>query len=223
MKIPFFNTKKKVHLSIFCCDFYDKTYLSKVGDLDFAGVHSKLMKEQICAADTKFEDVPLEIFKSEILKIQFEIFAVALLHEFGSNFAIQNSIDTRDYLYKNNKKEIWQGMKAYNVAVAGSTMFGNRSSVSGREKISELNIKKRDLLFKFSNEGFDRDCIERVINRIGTKDAWNKNAALIYLTSSFSSGVKSELNEEAIFILSAFIFGFYQGAKSSWERIRLIN
>lgn len=225
MKIPFFNTKKKVRLSIFCCDFYDRTYLSpKVGDLDFGNIHNKLMKEQICAADHKLENLPLEIFESEILKIQFETFAVALLHQFGSNFAMQNSIITRDYLYRNNRKDIWQGMKAYNAAVAGSTMYGiGRNSASGREKITALNIKKRDLLLKLSNEGFDRECIETVINRIGTEDAWNKNASINYLTSAFSFGIKLELNEEAIFTLSAFIFGFYQGAKNSWEKIRIIN
>ena len=88
-----------------------------------------------------------------------------------------------------------------------------------RKALSDANIKEA----KEMGLGID-ESIERVNNRLSSENAWKQKIIIETLVPVFCERIDinlNKLNEEAIFRLSAIIYGLYDGVLQSIEKIKI--
>jgi hypothetical protein len=68
------------------------------------------------------------------------------------------------------------------------------------------------------------ESIERVNNRLCSENAWKQKIPLGGLAGTFCNQLglnPNELNKEAGFRLAVMFIGFYDGAKQSWDKVKI--
>jgi len=215
-----FFQKSKVSLDKFCQEFYDNTILNQVAEnVDINSVLPEYVKKKIADADDVFANIDLQKFTDEIVILRFELFALSWLHKFGDRLAVAQSIFTKEYLHDKKRDDIWDAMEHYNQAIA--------HSFTATPFIIRMRM---DLYDDYCKKGYDSKCVARVLNRMFSEKAWeNMNIGyflILALCHRFSLGSGSNYlgpNEKAQLELQVFIRGLYDGAKQSWEKVKIIR
>jgi hypothetical protein len=171
-----FFRKKEIDIESCCRLFYENVILGcAVGGVDVNTLLYDTLRNSLVAADPRFANVDTNIFNSEFVILQFELYALAWLHKFGDRTAIGHSVFTKKYLSEKGRNDIWEAMEAYNQAVARSTTIG-RTPKKGVDRVylGLVNTTRANLFDQYYNEGYDPECIARPLNRLFSDEAWKK-------------------------------------------------
>lgn len=172
----FFNKKQEVDLETVCRIFYENVILNCVVD----GINVNVtildtLKNSLVATDQNFACIDSKKFDDEIIILQFELFALAWLHQFGDKSAVAQSIFTKNYLKEKKRDNIWDDTEPYNQAIARSSTLGRTSKKPfDRVYLARVMKTRADLFDQYYKEGNDPKCVARVLNRLFTDDVWNK-------------------------------------------------
>jgi hypothetical protein len=217
----FFKKKVKVNLIDFCTKYYNENFLAE----EINNSYFEVIRDKIVEDDKSFSSIDFEYFCTQMLILRYECFAIAWYHEFGIKPSIENSIFTKEYLESLAFENIWEGTMSYNKAVSQSTTHGcDSSTMNGRARISFLTTMKVELFEKHISQGFDSNCVARVLNRYGTEPKWKRMVLTFqYLTLNLLECLNCNLNEKAKFILVSTLKGFYDGSKQTLENIKIID
>lgn len=132
----------------------------------------KTLKNAFAATDSNFANIDYQKFNNEIVALQFELYALAWLHQFGDRLAIAQSVFTKNYLNERKQNNIWEAMEPYNQAIARSTTIGRTPEKAfDRVYLAEINTTRVNLFEQYHKEGFDDKCVARVFNRLFSEDA----------------------------------------------------
>lgn len=223
-----FSTKERVNLEKFCGDWYEKYILHPVltspkGDLELAPEMYEVFRKNIVEADANFEKVDLERFSTEIVFLRFELFALAWMHKFGGNFAVAQSIFTKRYLQEKKRNDIWEGMRFYNKYLNSGvlhwlTSLGKVNMPFWYNMIKSLSAKNIEEGKKI---GISDENIEMVNNRLCSENAWKQRWIFQGLVSAVEDKFGFILNDEAEFRLAVVIRGLYDGARQSFDNIKI--
>ena len=223
-----FSRKQKINLEDFCRDFYDNYILNPtVEGVDFGTALPDYIVEKI---DSVFAHADKQKLTDELMALRFELFALAWTHKFVSGkIVIAQSVFTKHYLYKKGKDNIWSSMHDYNNSIDGATL-------EWLTKLGKININfnynmRKDLITKniedAQKNGINIDeSVDRVNNRIWSENAWIQKFMLVPLAFIFCDRLGlnfNELNPETGFHLTVIISGFYDGAKQSWDKVKIVN
>ncbi len=224
--MSFFKTKKKVRLSEFCTEFYDKNFIEPIaGGINFSNTYNELIAEKITEKDKSFQEINFENFSNEILILRFELFSLAWFHQFDTKSAVTHSIFTKKYLDDNRREDLWDNAETYNQAIAESANYGyNPSTSSGKAGRLVIAMTRMDLFNKYYSDDIDGKCLARALNRYGTNSSWKKlSITLGYIAMSLCKNLNCSLIDDANFQLIAVLKGFYDGSKQSMEEIKIIE
>ena len=130
---------------------------------------------------------------------------------------------TKSHLEQNQQTEIWNVMGEYNQAIAHSSTDIDNSERKQRERITFINQLRVKLFDKWVESGLEPKCAAHVLNRMGTDVAWDKKVTLKHLTARCADRLQCQirLDSEALFRISAVIWGLYNGAKEAIQSINL--
>lgn len=223
-----FSKKQSVNLKDFCRDFYEKNILNPVigGIIDVGEAYFDAVRKSIVEVDTNFSNITTQKLVEAMIPLHFELFALAWLHKFGEKLAIAQSVFTKNYLHEKNRDDIWEASGIYNQAIALSTTFGKTPEKAfDRGFLVVVNTTRMKLFEQYYKEGFDGECVARVLNRLFSENAWKRNvtAGLLMFALCNRLGFDKEFtpNEEAQFRWVAVIRGLYDGAYQTFENIKV--
>ncbi|HEX9916421.1 MAG TPA: hypothetical protein VGB16_01670 [candidate division Zixibacteria bacterium] len=171
-----FNKKQQVELEAFCRLFYDNVILNcVVNGLDVNATILDTLKNSIVATDHNFANIDSQKVNDEIIVLQFELFALAWLHQFGDKLAVAQSTFTKNYLHDKKRDDIWDAMESYNQAIARSSTLGRTSKKPfDRAYLARVDTTRMNLFKQFHKEEHDPKCVARVLNRLFADDVWKK-------------------------------------------------
>lgn len=229
----FFSKKQEVGLEQICRIFYENIILNlncvdaidinaledvilnrimDEVDLDTLIFHDFNLKEALIKIDSNFVNIDSQKFNNEIVPLQFELYALAWLHQFcnesiygyakilhtnkkDSKFiedvfksifsAVAQSVFTKNYLKEKGLDSIWEAMGSYNQAIDRSTIiFRTPEKAFDRVYLSKVNLSRANLFDLYHEKGFDDECVARVLNRLFSKDTWKRGitAGLLLFT-----------------------------------------
>lgn len=237
----FFSTKKDVMLEDFCRDFYDKNILNgTMHGVDVNTTYYKGFQNFIGEVFPSFLDVDFDKLKEEFTILRFELFSLALLHSFGEETSVSQSVFTMHFLEEKNKQDIWKRMQRYNSAIAS----GVRKSICASENDNKkLDSDKIDVITSYLSKKINlnkdnfsdeekkyTEAINRVGSRIKSEKGWKDYNILYFL--SFTLLRNLGFTDDEILKVSTdkpfghimnVLNGFYNGAKESWEDVKIIN
>jgi len=167
-------------------------------------------KKTLSSTDAKFNDIDFQKFRKEFIILQFELFALAWLHQFNDiELAIKQSVFTKEYLKEKKYTDIWRGMGTYNQAIARSIMIEKVFREKSERRIGRVIQERRnrayfafvdkikiDLFDKFIETGFDPECIARVLNRLFSEEVWKKSITAGLLLFTFCNRLGFEKSFE---------------------------
>ena len=232
-----FGRKTRVTVEEFCRQFYDSmVFHAIIAGEDFSNLHSDACYKTIVEADKAFECVDRSVFIQEMNAIRLEMFALAWRDKFKKEkYTIPQSIFTRKYLEQDGKLELWDIMGEYNRAVTDSTTMTANGERMGDKQVDkanlarfdmwenwcEANIKDKDNLTE--EEEISAKSVARVANRIGADVSRNDCILVKRLGTRLADrlGCSSNLSTQALFRLTAVIYGLYQGAIEALKDINL--
>ena len=227
--MSFFSRKQKIKLEDFCRNFYDtQIFNPTVNGVNYSSVLPDYMTEKI---DPIFAHVDKQKLTDELITLRIELFALAWTHKYagGGMIVINQSIFTKDYLYKKGKDDIWNNMEDYCTIIDRATLELIRT-LGKASKIFNYNQRKGFIANNIEiaeKNGISIDeCVNRVNNRMLSEAAWMKKMMLGPLAYLFCERIGLYLNDidpERGFHLMVFIKGFYDGAKQSWDKVKIIN
>jgi hypothetical protein len=197
----------------------------------------------IVEADQSFLSIDPMLFRNEMTALRMELFAFALQNSKKSQadkFIILASFFTRSYLEENGRLDIRDIMAEYNHAIARSAvMDANLKQYSGKmgnARVIFVNDLRSRMALKWVQEyvGDSPDpteerqaqkigCINLVANRLGADIEREDDVVVKSLCVRLAArlGCDVSLNSEALFRLSAIIYGFYKGAEEYLESVDL--
>jgi len=235
--MSFFSRKQEMKLEDFCRDFYEKNLLDgTMRGIDINETFYKGFKELIVEVFPEFSKIEFSKLKEEFTVLRFELFALAWQHSFSEDVSIVQSIFTARFLFENNNQDIWDRMQRYNLATATAVKTFNCKS----EMDTTLLYKDRaDLFDKYINkakrDGVNTEeekymnAVARVGNRIKSKKAWeggvvsyNLSFTLLRNLGFIDDKIVEALGvEETLHRLISITKGFYNGAKESWDKVKI--
>jgi hypothetical protein len=194
-KVP----QQEFDLETACRTFYENYILNCVL-ADGRDLNTEIigqLRTSIVAADTNFTNVDPQNFYYEITVLQFELFGLAWLGQFGKTSAIVQSTFTKKYLHEKSRDDIWDAMEPYNQAVARSAVFLHLPAKTFFTKmyVNRVNNARMNLTSQFVKEGYDFKCVVRAINRLFSDDyVWDKGttAGLLLLALCDRLGFNSD-------------------------------
>jgi hypothetical protein len=171
-----FKKKQEVYLETVCRIFYDNVILDCVVDgRDINAAIFDILRNALVATDNNFASVEPQKFNNEIVVLQFELFGLAWLHQFGDKSAILQSTFTKNYLQEKKRDDIWDAMEPYNQAIARSSTLGRTSkNAFDRPYLARVMLTRANSFDKFHQEGYDPKSIARALNRLFADDVWRK-------------------------------------------------
>lgn len=226
-----FSRKQEVKLDDFCRNFYENQVLNPtIGGINAGEILLKSARDQVSQYYPEFTNIDLKKLSTELIILRFELFALAWTHKFvnGKRVLLQSDF-TRQYLQKKGEDDIWTGMEEYNNAIDGATLHWLQSL--NRANLGFNYNMRKDLSVQNINEakklGIDsEESIKRANQRLWSENAWKQNIVLQVLVFTLCQRLKidpEKLNKEAVQCLAAIIYGFYQGAKQSWEQVKIVD
>ena len=115
-------------------------------------------------------------------------------------------------------------MENYNQATARSTTGGHDpNSRKGRDYITFVNQMRVELFDNWVKLGYDPKAVARASNRLGSETPWKSKRVHTYLAFALTDKLDCEVNDEAMFRISAFIQGFYAGASEAIKEVKIVE
>lgn len=225
--MAFFNKKQEVNLETVCRLFYENVILNcVVGGVDVNAVFFDALKNALIAVDRNFADIDSQKFIDEIIALQFELFALAWLHQLGDKLAVAQSTFTKNYLHENKRDDIWDAMEPYNQAIARSSTLGRTPKKAfDRVYLARVNKTRFDLADQYYEEGHDPRCVARAVNRLFADVAWKKGITAGLLLLAFCDRLGFDPNfqpsKEAHSQWFIEINDFYEKARKSLSKIKI--
>lgn len=173
--MAFFSKKQEIDLETVNRIFYESYMQDNVVDgVDINALFYDAMRSALVDADHNFANIDLRKFNDELVLLQFEIFALAWLHQFGDNSAVAQSIFTKNYLHDKARDDIWNGMEKYNSAISRSSVAGlseieRAHIIRDRANCADKHIANAEKSGATVDEG-----IGRPLNRLFSEKAWKK-------------------------------------------------
>jgi len=222
--MSFFSKKQEVEIGPYCQLFYENVILNCMVDVN-AQIFETL-KNALATTDSNFANIDSKKFNDEITALQFELYALAWLHQFGDKLAVAQSVFTKNYLNKKDQNDIWEAMEPYNQAIARSTTIGRTSEKAfDRAYLGHVNLTRADLFDQYHKEGFDDKCVARVLNRLFSEDAWKKGITagllLFALCDRLGFGKDFEPSKEAHHRWFIEINDFYEKFRGSLSKVKI--
>jgi hypothetical protein len=222
-----FSKKQEVELEPFCHLFYENVILDCV--VDGVDVNAQILvalKRALADNDSNFANIDSQKFNDEIVALQFELYALAWLHQFGDKSAVSQSVFTKNFLNEKNKNDIWEAMEPYNQAIARSTIIGRTPEKAfDRVYLAKVNKTRMDLFSQYHREGFDDKSVVRVLNRLFSEDAWKKGVTagliLFALCDRLGLGKDFEPSKEAHHQWFIEINDFYEKDRGSLDKVKI--
>ncbi len=222
-----FSKKQEVELEPFCRLFYENVILNCV--VDGVDINAKIfdaLKKALTDNDSNFANIDSQKFKDEIIALQFELYALVWLHQFGDKSAVAQSVFTKKYLSEKNQNDIWEAMEPYNQAIARSTTIGRTPEKAfDRAYLVKVNTTRMNLFDQYHKEGLDDKCVARVLNRLFSEDAWKKGVTagllLFALCDRLGFGKDFEPSKEAHRQWLIEINDFYEKDKGSLSKVKI--
>jgi len=225
--MSFFSKKQEVEIAPFCRLFYENVILNCVVDgVDINAKISDTLKNSLVATDPNFANIDSQKFNDEMKVLQFELDALAWLHQFGDKLAIAQSDFTKKYLNEKNRNDIWEAMEPYNQSIARSTTIGRTPEKAfDRVYLARVNTTRMNLFKQYYEEGFDPECVARVLNRLFSDEVWKKGiiAGLLLFTlcDRLGFGQDFEPSKEAHSRWFIEINDFYKKDRKSLSNVRV--
>lgn len=194
-----FSRKPKVPLDEFCRDFYNQNILhANIAGIDAGSMFLDSIQQSVTEADASFANIDSQSFKSEMMVLRSEVFALAWLHQLGEKRGVAQSIFTKSYLEAEERLDIWEAMEAYNSAIARSSTHGlTPDTAAGRMRLAYVDSFRFGLFKNWLKHDLDdHKCAARVINRMLTEDAWKKGVTRGYLMLTLCHRLGCDVNEE---------------------------
>lgn len=196
--MSFFSKKQEVELEPFCRLFYEKVILNCI--VDGVDINAKIfdtLRNALVATDSNFANIDSQKFNNEIIVLQFELYALAWLRQFGDKSAVAQSVFTKNYLNEKNQNDIWEAMEPYNQAIARSTTIGRTPEKAfDRVYLVKVNTTRMNLFEQYHKEGLDDKCVARVLNRLFSDEVWKKGITAGLLLFAFCDRLGFEQNFE---------------------------
>jgi len=234
-----FKRKPKVTIEEFCQQFYDtQIFNANIAGVDAWKMFCETAFDLVVQADQSFAAIDRAKFQEELRAIRMELFALAWMHRFKrEELTLPQSLYTGRYLEEKGKLPIWDIMGEYNQAAARSTtMTETGQQVDGplgRAQIEHGNVRRFEMFKRWADAVGDRStteqreyvggCVARVANRTGADIKRGDCVLVRLLASRLADRLRCEanLNPEALFRLSAVIYGLYRGAKEAINEANL--
>ncbi len=222
-----FSKKQEVELEPFCRLFYENVILNCVVDgVDINAQIFDTLKKALADTDSNFANVNSQKFNDEIVALQFELYALAWLHQFGDKLAVAQSVFTKNYLDGKNQNDIWEAMESYNQAIARSTTIGRTPKKAfDRVYLVKVNTTRMNLFEQYHKEGFDDKSVARVLNRLFSDEAWKKGVTagllLFALCDRLGFGKDFESSKEAHHRWFIEINDFYEKDRGSLSKVKI--
>ena len=232
--------KPKIGIEEFCREFYDtQIFHPIIAGTDVGSVFWETVFKSVVEADQSFATIDPTLFRKEMTALRMELFGLAWMHKFKrEEYTIPQSLFTKRYLEENGRLDIWDIMGEYNQAIAQSSVMTATGEQMGgrvgRARIVSLNKLRADMFDKWAGANIgdrsvtkeDEDhakCVARVANRIGADIGRGDCIAVKRLGARLADRLGCDINlkPEALFRLSAVIFGLYEGAKESIKSVNL--
>jgi len=197
----------------------------------------------VMEADKSFASVAPVLFRTEMTALRMELFTFALGCSKKVNtdkFTIPASFFTRSYLEEKGKLDIFNIMAEYNQAIARSAVMDANlkqySGSMGNARVIFVNDLRSRMALKWVQEYVgDRPdpteesqaqkigCINMVANRLGADIEREDGVVVKSLCVRLAArlGCDVSLNSEALFRLSAILYGLYKGAEEYLESVDL--
>jgi len=184
------------------------------------------LKRALADNDSNFANIDSQKFNNEIVALQFELYALAWLHQFGDKSAVSQSVFTKNYLKEKNQNDIWEAMEPYNQAIARSTTIGRTPEKAfDRVYLVKVNTTRGNLFEQYHKEGFNDKCVARVLNRLFSEDAWKKGVTagllLFALCDRLGFGKDFEPSKEVHHQWFIEINDFYEKDRGSLDKVKI--
>lgn len=222
-----FSKKRKACLEEFCSDYYENNMRKPfVEGIDAGVTYFDTVRKSLVEADQNFTKINSQKFATEIIPLQFELFALAWQHQFGHESAVAQSVFTKLFLQENIKNDIWDACEPYNKAIARSCAIGKTpENPADREDLARVDKTRADWFDRYHKGNCDRKCVARVLNRFFSAKAWEKNIParplMFALCDRLGFEQNYEPNKEAQFRMNAIISGIYDEARQSLIKYKI--
>ena len=223
----FFSKKQKVEIGPYCQLFYENVVLNcVVNGVDINAKIFETLKNALADTHPNFVDIDSQKFNNEIVALQFELYALAWLHQFGDKLAVAQSVFTKNYLNEKKQNDIWEAMEPYNQAIARSPAIGKTMEKAfDRVYFIKVNTTRSNLFDQYHKEGFDDKCVARVLNRLFSEDAWKKGVTasllLFALCDRLGFGKDFEPSKETHHRWFIELNDFYEKDRASLSKVKL--
>lgn len=219
------SRKQKVHLDVFCREFYDKLFFFNpvVAGVDVGDVYYETLKRSISEVDEKFAVVDPKKLSSEMMLIRYEVFGLAWLHQFGDKHAVPQSAFTKSYLAEQGREDIWNALEPYNQAIARSSTLGQTGETAhGRAYLTLLDRNRMHLFERGHSQGIDPEAVARAANRIFTDVSWKDGLTGGFLMLTLCEHLGCDVSEqEAQVRLVAIIRELYEGFRGALKLVKV--
>jgi len=225
--MSFFSQKQEVEIEPYCRLFYENVILNCIVDgVDINAQIFDTLKKALTDTDSNFTNTNSQKFNDEIIALQFELYALAWLHQFGDKLAVVQSVFTKNYLGGKNQNDIWEAMEPYNQAIARSTTISRTPEKAfDRVYLVKVNTTRMNLFEQYHKEGFDDKSVARVLNRLFFDEAWKKGVTAGLLLFAFCErlglGKDFEPSKEAHHRWFIEINDFYEKDRGSLSKVKI--
>lgn len=224
-----FSKKQEVEIEPFCRLFYENVILSCIVDgVDINAQIFDTLKKALADTDSNFANIDSQKFNNEIVALQFELYALAWLHQFGKELevVIKQSVFTKRYLNEINRKDIWEAMEMYEEAIARSTTIGRTpEKEADRVYLGFVNETRMKLFEKYYEKGFDQKCVARTLGLLFSEEVWKKGITAGLLLFAFCDRLGFEKNfeptKETHYRWFIEINDFYKKFRESLRRVKI--
>lgn len=229
--------KPKIGIEEFCREFYDtQIFHPIIAEIDVWSAFLETVSKSVSEADQSFARIKRAAFEREMTALRVELFGLAWGHRFKrEQFTIPQSLFTKRYLEENGKLEIWEIMGEYNQAIAESVTMTESGEQMNAWRIAKANLVRANMFDKWAEANIGdpsapteeektlANCVARVANRIGVDISRADCIAVKRLAARLAARLRcrKDLKSEALFRLSAVIYGMYSGAKESIQSVNL--
>lgn len=218
-----FSKRRPVTLDKYCNAMLRDQIVSPViqgNDLGF--VYTEVVVKKIAEQDPSFLSVDQGALHEQLVAARIEIFGIAWVHEFGFDFAGDQTEWTLDYLKGASRETLWEEGEAYNQAASRSSLILDPRSAKGQRFSQELDRKRLAQFEKYVNAGLDDMAAARVCNRMSTEKSWEIGLTPAYLMLALCDKLGIQPSEKIEESLIFVIRGFYDGIRSDMKTVKIL-
>lgn len=199
------------------------------GDLDWAGAYAEVLRKNIGESDPTFLAITSQrALAVQLRALRLEVVGLVVLHRFGLDVAVSQSIYTQRYLHKTGRESTWNDMEPYTLAVAASVELEAgkaRAAHVLRTRMDEADrIIAEHQIDPSSTDTGPLEAIGKAVNRNGSADAWKSGRTAAYLAVTLwkqlnGGAVEPRLIPKAEQELQSVVRGLYEGSGAALSEI----